>query len=427
MMLGLYRLLTDLSGPLIRLYLLRRLARGKEDQARLAERMGIASLARPPGLLIWLHAASVGEAMSMLPVIAALQAQPGRTLLLTTGTVTSAAMMAERLPKGALHQFVPVDRLPWVRRFLDHWRPDLALWAESEFWPNLLGESAARGIPLILLNGRISDRSYIRWQYLPGLIRPLLSAFTLCLGQTERDAQRLAALGARKAGCLGNLKFAAPPLPCDEAELAALRAALGDRPRWLAASTHDGEELLAAKAHLLLAEQFSGLLTVIVPRHPERGDAIARDLAPLGIGLAQRSRGALPDAHCQIYIADSLGEMGLWFRLAPLVLMGKSLIGQGGQNPLEPARLGASVLFGPHMGNFIDIAGRMRDAGAAVPVEDQAELVAALRLRLADPALARAEGEKARLFASAEDGVLPAVIKAIEEWLPKGEEGNAGA
>jgi 3-deoxy-D-manno-octulosonic-acid transferase len=406
MILGLYRLLTTLGGPLIRRYLERRLARGKEDPVRFEERLGKAGLPRPEGGLIWLHAASVGEAVSMLPVVEALQKRA--TVLVTTGTVTSAAMMKDRLPDGAIHQFVPVDRVAWVRRFLDHWKPDLALWVESEFWPNLLVETAKRSIPLVLLNGRISARSFRRWLKMRGFIGQLLSCFVLCLGQTEEDARRLASLGATKTACLGNLKFAAPALPVDEAKLAGLLAELGDRPRWLAASTHAGEEALAARVHQALG--IPDLVTLIVPRHPDRGAEIATEVKG-----ALRSRG---EPIRDIYIADTMGELGLFYRAAPLVFVGKSLIGEGGQNPLEPARLGASVLFGPHMGNFADIAHRMQEAGAAIQVATEGDLVAALNVRLAEPALIAAEGDRAKQFASAEDGVLAAVIEIIEPWLP---------
>jgi len=413
MILGLYRLITTLGGPLIRLYLDRRLKRGKEDPARFEERLGKPGLPRPEGGLVWLHAASVGEAVSMLPVVEALQKRPGVTVLVTTGTVTSAAMMKDRLPEGAIHQFVPVDRVAWVRRFLDHWKPDLVLWVESEFWPNLLVETAKRKIPLVLLNGRISARSFRRWLKMRGFIRRLLSCFVLCLGQTEEDSRRLSALGAAKTACLGNLKFAAPALPADEDALAVLEAALGDRPRWLAASTHAGEESLAGRVHKALA--IPGLVTLIVPRHPNRGAEIAAELEAMGLNPTRRSLG---EPVGDLHIADTMGELGLFYRAAPLVFVGKSLAGEGGQNPLEPARLGASVLFGPHMGNFADISDRMRAIGAAKQVADEGDLVAALQQRFADPALVAREGEQAKRFASQEDGVLAAVIEAIRPWLP---------
>ncbi|MDR3435901.1 3-deoxy-D-manno-octulosonic acid transferase [Telmatospirillum sp.] len=417
MILALYRGLTTLGAPLIAYYLDRRMARGKEDRARFGERRGMSNLSRPPGKLIWLHAASVGESVSMLPVIERLQARPNTTVLVTTGTVTSAEVMAVRLPAGAIHQYVPVDRLPWVRRFLDHWRPDLVLWAESEFWPNLLVETADRGVPLILLNGRISDRSFAKWRRQPRLMKRLLAGFVLCLGQTPLDAERLRHLGASNVICRGNLKFAAPPLPVDDAALAALSSQLADRPRWLAISTHAGEESAVARVHQTLETRHPGLLTIIVPRHPNRGGDIMGELSALGLKVAQRGAGQPLEAGSQILLADTMGELGLFIRVAPIVFMGKSLIGQGGQNPLEPARLGASVMFGPHMDNFVEIAKRMQEVDAAQLVEDEAALAAAVSRRLTDMQLVVQTGKNARDFALTEDGILEAVLEEMSPWL----------
>jgi 3-deoxy-D-manno-octulosonic-acid transferase len=271
----------------------------------------------------------------------------------------------------------------------------------------------------MLLNGRISERSFRRWRRQPGLIGRLLSGFVLCLGQTEADARRLAALGAPKVACLGNLKFAAPPLPADGALLADLLERTADRPRWLAASTHAGEEAMAGRLHHLLAPRFPRLLTVIAPRHPARGREIADTLTAMGLTVARRSAGQMVGPATDVLLADTMGELGLFIRLAPLVFMGKSLYGEGGQNPLEPGRLGASVLFGPKMGNFVDIAVRMQQAGAALQVADEAALAAALGRRLADRTLAAAEGVRAREFASAEDRILDAVLVEIVPWLTK--------
>ncbi|HXP96477.1 MAG TPA: 3-deoxy-D-manno-octulosonic acid transferase [Telmatospirillum sp.] len=420
MILALYRGLTTLGAPLIAYYLDRRMARGKEDRVRFGERRGVASQPRPAGTVVLLHAASIGESISMLPVIERLQARANTTVLLTTGTVTSAEVMAERLPQGAIHQYVPVDRLPWVRRFLDHWRPDLALWAESEFWPNLLVETADHKIPLILLNGRISDRSFAKWRRQKRLMHRLLAGFVLCLGQTPTDAERLSVLGASRVACRGNLKFAAPPLPVDDGTLAGLAAQLGDRPRWLAASTHPGEEAAMGRVHRQLALRHPGLLTIVVPRHPSRGADVAAELTAQGFTVAQRGAGQEMTPGTEILLADTLGELGLFIRLAPIVFMGKSLIGQGGQNPLEPARLGASVLFGPHMDNFAEIASRMCQASAAEQVEDEAALIAALSRRLSDRPLLAALGARAHDFARAEDGVLDAVLDDVIPWLTKG-------
>ncbi len=419
-MLGLYRFLTTLGAPVIHVYLGRRIKAGKEDPHRFNERLGRPALARPDGPLIWLHGASVGEAMSLLTLIARVKtAVPAANILVTTGTVTSARMLADRLPKGAVHQYVPVDRMAYVRRFLDHWRPDLTLWAESEFWPNLISETAVRGNPLVLVNGRISPRSFKGWSRAPKFIAGLLGGFALCLGQTEGDAERLRALGAPGARSVGNLKFAADPLPADAERLADMRAATAGRPLWLAASTWAGEEDIAWRVHQDHAAAHPGLLTLIVPRHPNRGPEIAAQLAAQGAKVKRRGAGDMPDARTEVYIADTMGELGLFFTLAPVVFMGKSLSAEGGQNLLEPARLGCAVLHGPRMTNFADMGARMAAAGASLPVADGAGLSAAVGRLLGDAGEAEAFAARARTFAQAEAGVIDRLMAELAPYLQR--------
>ncbi len=418
MMLPLYRLATSLGAPAIHFYLRRRLLKGKEDRARFDERLGKASRPRPAGELIWLHAASVGESISMLPLIERLLSDhPQLSLLMTTGTVTSAKLMAERLPPRAFHQYVPVDRLAYVRRFLDHWRPDLALWAESEFWPNLVSESHARGVPMVLVNGRISPRSFQGWQKARGLIADLLANFALCLGQTEEDAARLRTLGAPDAEHLGNIKFAAPPLPVDTTAYDKLAQALEGRPRWLAASTHAGEEEIALRVHMRLKAAHPGLVTMIVPRHPERGAEIAAMVAQQGLVLAARSRGDAITPKTEIYLADTMGELGLFYRLADVAFMGKSLVPLGGQNPLEALRLGTVVVHGPHMTNFDRIAREMAARGCAVEVADEAALGEAIAQLLGDPDRRRALAAAGAAYVDEQAGVIDQVAGRIARLL----------
>src|SRR6266849_4321652 len=288
----LYRSLTTAAAPLVTFYLNARCRRGKEDRARLGERFGIASAARPSAPLVWLHAASVGEASSVLALIGRILAErPAIELLMTTGTVAAARLLEGRLPPRARHQFVPVDLPRAVERFLNHWHPDLAIWVESELWPNLVLATQRRFTPMLLANARLSARSVARWRALPGLVRPVLEAFALCLAQDEAQAERFRRLGARPVASVGDLKAAAAPLAADPAALAALHRQIGARPVWLAASTHPGEEEIAAAAHAQIARDQPGLLTIIAPRHPVRGPGIVEMLRAQGLRTARRGAG----------------------------------------------------------------------------------------------------------------------------------------
>jgi 3-deoxy-D-manno-octulosonic-acid transferase len=388
-----------LAAPALRQMLARRLTRGKEIAERVPERHGISALPRPAGRLIWVHAASVGETISVLPVIAALAAHC--EILLTTGTVTSARLAAERLPSAARHQFVPLDVAGWVAAFLTHWRPDCAVFVESELWPEVLRQIDSRGIPRLLINARMSARSAGRWRLLRRFAGILLYGFRWIHVQSPADAERFRALGAGGILEWGNLKFSAPALPVDETALSAIRAAIPG-PVWLAASTHPGEETIVIEAHRLLAAEFSGLITIIVPRHPERGEKFS---------FPRRSLGQLPAAG-EVYIADTLGELGLFYRLCPFAFVGGSLVPHGGQNIIEPARLGRPVITGPHLANFAEAAAMLRARGALVEVTGAASLAAAARLWLRDPkAAAQAGAAGADSFDGLED--LPARLAAL--------------
>ncbi len=409
-----YRLLGWAATPLMGLALRRRLARGKEEPGRLGERRGETAGPRPPGRLLWVHAASVGETLSVLPLIERLQAaRPGLSVLLTTGTRTSARLVAARAPL-VLHRFVPWDSPRWVARFLDGWRPDAALWVESELWPTLVEAAAAHDLPMALLNGRMSARSYRRWRLAPRSARHVLACFGVILGQSRDDCRRLTRLAGREVDFAGHLKHAAPPLPAEEGELHRLRAALAGRRPWLAASTHSGEELIAARTHRALRARHPGLLTIVMPRHPHRGAEIASTLAAEGLAVARRGAGEAPGVDTDLYLVDTVGEMGLFCRLAEAVFVGKSLVGGGGQNPLEPARLGRPVLFGPGMENFAEIAAAMTAAGAARQVADADDLARGLSALLADPAHCAAQGEAARRFAEdSAQGVLEETLRRL--------------
>lgn len=387
--LALYSVCGAAVRPAVPMILSSRLARGKEEAGRLAERYGEASEPRPSGRLVWVHAASVGETNAILPLVRRLSAR-GLPVLFTCTTVTAARIAAGALPEGAVQQFAPVDVGAYVRRFLDHWRPDVVIFVESELWPSMLAELKRRGIPQVIVNGRVSDRSFRRWQMLAPIARSLFSRIGMVLARSEEDGARFARLGAADVKVTGNIKFDVPPLAADDAGLSALRAAVSDRAVWLAASTHPGEEEQVAAAHRQLRQSHPDLLTVIVPRHPPRGDAIRDLLTGQGLSVAQRSRGELPGSGTDIYVADTMGELGILFRLSPVVFLGGSLVPHGGHNPIEPLQLGGTALHGPHVHNFTVLFDVIDRVAPDMRVGDATELADAVG-RLLQAPLARAQ------------------------------------
>jgi 3-deoxy-D-manno-octulosonic-acid transferase len=418
-MLKAYRTGTSLMRPAAPLLLRFRERQGKENPKRLNERFGVASAPRPEGPLIWLHAASVGETNAILPLIERLVAGRELGVVLTTGTTTSAGLAAQRLGAKAIHQYVPLDTPEYVRAFLDHWRPDLAVFTESEIWPNLILETAERKIPLALVNGRMSGRSFDRWRSNAGFSRPLFSRFDIVLAQNEKLARMFIELGVRKALPVGNLKIDAPPPPVDVGELERLRTALKGRPVLVAASTHEGEEDIVAVAHRQLARKIEGICTIIAPRHPERGTAIAEHLKSFGFGVAQRSLGQLPGERTDIYIADTIGELGTLYALTAVAFIGGSLVDRGGQNPIEAIGHGAAVLTGPHWSNFRDFYRALFRHKGAQQVATADELAAAAAT------LITTEAELQRMRAGAKtalvslSGALDRTAEALAAFLPK--------
>ncbi len=409
-----YRLAMGLASPAAPLLLRARARNGKEAAPRLGERLGRAGRPRPEGSLVWLHGASVGEGMSLLPLVERLGAErPDLGVLVTSGTRTSAELLGQRLPSSAIHQFAPIDTPGAVARFLDHWRPAAGLFVESELWPNLILAARARGVKLALVSARMTEASARGWARGPGAARAVLGAFDVILAQDEASAARLAALGGHVAGRL-NLKRVGAPLATDPDALAALTRAIGDRRVLLAASTHDGEELLIAEA--AIASPSRRALLIIVPRHPERGDAIAGDLAHFRI--VRRSKDE-PLGDADVYLADTLGEIGLFYRLADLVVMGGSFVaGVGGHNPLEAARVGRGVVSGPSTANHAEVFAEMAAASAALIVAPGPPLRAALADLFAAPERMLAMGERAAAFAAAQGAGFEAGWSALLPLLP---------
>jgi 3-deoxy-D-manno-octulosonic-acid transferase len=411
-----YHLLTTLAVPMVDGLLRYRLKRGKEHNDRMPERRGESVIARPDGPLVWLHCASVGELISILPLIERIRSHD-ITVLVTTGTVTSAALAERRLPPGVIHQFAPIDMPQFVKRFLDHWRPNLALFVESDLWPNLIVASAKRNIPLILVNGKVSERSFRRWRIAPHMIGALLSRFDLCLAQSAEDAARYANLGAQRYFATGNLKLDVPAPPADTEKLCALKAAIGTRPVIAATSTHPGEEAAAIDVHRRLMHAFPGLLTVLAPRHPERGQGISDIVRVAGLKFALRSRDQLPDASTEIYVVDTLGELGLVYRVAPIVFVGGSLVRHGGQNPIEAAKLGAAILHGPHVWNFAEIYSALDTAGGAELVTDAGKLAVRIGTWLKDAEARNKVAQTGLKAMGTLAGALERTMAALDPYL----------
>ncbi|MCM2560839.1 3-deoxy-D-manno-octulosonic acid transferase [Lutimaribacter sp. EGI FJ00015] len=384
--------------------------------ARAQERLGHAGAPRPAGRLVWLHAASVGEALSALPLIRALgTARPGWSFLLTSGTVSSAQIVADRLPPRSLHQFAPIDGRPALRRFLDHWHPDAVVLIESELWPNLLDMLAQMAIPRALLNARISDKTARNWGRAPRTAQALLGGFAMIHCQDRRTADHLRALGLQAASAGQNLKSVAGPLPVDEAGLARLRDMLGQRPVWVASSTHPGEDETMIAAHRALLLDHPDLLLILVPRHPERADGIEALIADAGLSVTRRSRGEGPGG--AVYLADTFGETGLWYALAPIVCLCGSFTPVGGHNPFEPAHAGAAILHGPLYANFAEVYADFAQAGGATEVADAQALARAIDGLLTHPARLAAERTAARAFAAAQARALDQLVAQLATAL----------
>lgn len=419
MILSAYRAVSTVLQPFGATLLRHRLQRNKEDPTRYRERLGHASLPRPKGSLVWLHAASVGEAQSVLRLITRLKLRdPSSNILITSGTVTSADMLADRLPDGVLHQFSPLDLPAATRRFIDHWRPDLAIWIESELWPNLIGDMSSTGNPLVLINGRMSSRSFGRWRHIPAAARRMLAHFSLVLSQNEDSAERFRQLGAPEVRSEGNLKYAADPLPADPVDVAALKSSIGERPFWLSASIHPGEDEITAAVHERVRTTHPELLTIVAPRHPARATEMSVRFTTRNLNVVQRSEGQPLLNTTSVYVADTIGELGLFYSLEGPVFVGGSLVPHGGQNVLEPARFGRCILSGPHTTNFSDVIGDMRDGDAVIEVESGDELAAALSRLLTHKSEAATLGARAQQVAERQNTVLERVMARIEPLLP---------
>jgi 3-deoxy-D-manno-octulosonic-acid transferase len=402
--------------PLISPYLTFRAAKGKEERARRLERFGYASANRPQGPLVWIHAASVGETMAVIPLIREIRRRDIHVLL-TTGTITSAKLANERLGDEAIHQYVPLDLKPAISRFLEYWQPDCAIVAESEIWPMTIMELEDRHIPQILVNARMSDRSFARWQRRPSLSEALFGSLALVIAQSDLDAERFRDLGALQVTKSGNLKVDTDAPPYDAAVFARYMKQIGDRKTWAAVSTFDGEENAAAIVHQALKER-TDQLTIIVPRHPERCDEIEAKLVAQGLKVARRTREDALTPDVDIFLGDTIGEMGLYLRMTEVAFVGRSLFeSKGGQNPLEPAMLGCAVLSGGHVQNFREAYQRLARSGSARLVRDTDMLTKGVYYLLTNDDVRGSTIDAG--FAAVQEmrGALAATVKGLEPYI----------
>ncbi|NHO19972.1 DUF374 domain-containing protein [Acetobacter oeni] len=417
--------LATIIAPGLTVMLRVRQRRGKEVRERLRERMGLAAaVPGAAGKLVWLHAASVGETVSVIPVIRALlENEPPLRVLVTTGTVTASRLLAREFLADesvgrVVHQFVPLDVPRWVKRFLAKWQPDCLVLTESELWPNMIAACGVAGIPVAVINGRMSSRTLAGWRRVPSVVQRVMNGLAWVAARSQEDAARFRELGAAPVFFDGDLKMAAAPLTCDPVLMEQVQKLLGGRPVWVAASTHAGEEESILEAAALLRVSFPDLLTIIAPRHPVRGAELARLVIKQGLMksiVPRRSENSWPTAGDSVWVFDTLGELGILFRLTRIVFMGNSLFPAkgGGHNPFEPARFGCAIATGPQIGNFEEA---FADLGHAVTVvRTPGELAAWGGTMLTDPALARSTGEAGRSVATRDAGLPGRLAGLISE------------
>ncbi len=378
-MLFLYRLLTALLYPFYRYgFLPYRLKINKEDPERYTEKLGFPSLDKDTKKLVWSHAASVGESLSLLKLIGRfVRENPTWKVLITTGTVTSAKIVKERFPKQVIHQYAPLDCVCALNRFLDHWQPDLMVWVESELWPNLIHKASLQKIPLILLNMRLSPRSFTKWATFKKTFLKLLNCFDLILTQTQELNKDLKGIGYKKSHFCGNLKYAADPPGFQKEELNILQKSLGNRPHWMVASTHNLEEDIVLQAHKKLLKIQKNTCLILVVRHPHRCSAVEHLIKNQGLSYQRYSHWQETSLSLKedILLVDQMGFMGLFYEISSYVLVAGSLVDHiGGHNILEPLRQNCVTLHGPYMSNFKEVVADAKKAKATLEIQDADDL-----------------------------------------------------
>jgi 3-deoxy-D-manno-octulosonic-acid transferase len=416
-----YIALAHIWRPFWKRSLRRRAASGKEDATRIAERFGQASALRPDGPLLWVHALGIGEASAMLAVIEELRRdRPNLHVLLTTNTRTGADGLLQRgLPDGVTHQYAPLDTPSAVTAFLRQWHPDVLLLAELDLWPLMLSRLRAAQVPMVMANARLTDRRFRNRNRIKALMRDVLPLFEAILVQDATSQVRMAQLGAPpvRVSVAGLLKAAAPALPDRPEDRARFNDAIGRRPVWLAAATEARELPALIEAHEQARQSNPDLLMILAPRQLTDADAAAEALTATFGTCPRRSKGDLPTPADTVFLADSMGEMGLWYRLAPMAFVGHSLSVEGapltGKNPFEAAALGVAVLHGPCVGNFSESYQALAEGDACVQVAGASGLAEALTQLLEDPERTRQMTDASLRTLEQQRGALPLTVAAV--------------
>ena len=376
-----YRFFTYLFYPFAPIYLYFRKIRKKEDSISYREKLSKIEISREEGFLIWFHVASVGEAMSILPLIeSCIEEKKINKILLTSITLSSGKILKKRFNQNAkvIHQFLPLDISVWTSKFLEHWKPNLSIFIDSEIWPNLISQISEKKIPLLLINARITKKSFKRWKLIISFAKKIFEKFDLCIVSNKESENFLKILGAKNIKNYGNLKFSNIKNDLNKKLDPDFFNKIKNRKIWCAASTHPTEEILCARSHLKIKESYNNILTIIIPRHIDRIEKIRKELSNLNLKIVLYSKLDQIDINTDILLIDTYGEASIFYNISKYVFVGKStiksLIMDSGQNPIEPARLGCKIFHGPNVSNFVEIYEYLKTLGVTKLINNSDEL-----------------------------------------------------
>jgi len=356
-MLILYRLIINVVCFFAPIILRIRIYKQKEDENRYKEKLCIIKKKKPQGKLVWFHAASVGELLSIIPLLEKLEKiKEIKSILLTTNTLSSSKVFEKKIKsKKIIHQFFPFDKDIFTKKFLSHWLPDLVIFVESEIWPNFIFNIKNRKIPLILLNARITTKTYLRWKKIPNFAKSIFSSFDTCLSQNKETEKYLKNFGVKKIKNLGNLKFSSSSSFSSDKLDRKISKIFQYKKIWCAASTHNGEEVFCGKTHIELKKRLKNVILIIIPRHIHRAKEIVKELKEVNLKICLYTNKSKFNRDTDILLVDTFGETQKFFNISKSVFIGGSLINHGGQNPIEPTRMGCSIYHGPHVNNFKEV------------------------------------------------------------------------